>query len=381
MTVDKSIFDKENNITQFTLSNSSGDLVVKILDYGAIITNIFLKTGDGEVKDVVLGFDSLDGYKSPENAYFGAVVGRVANRIAKGSFHLNDQTYQLALNTKDGRNHLHGGVIGFDQKIWRTLATSDDSVTLEYTSIDGEEGYPGEVTVSITYTVTESNEVKLQYTGRLKDGETRDTILNLTNHTYFNLSGADSEEASKILDHRMIFSEPAEQNIVAILPLNEEMIPTGQVVTLSSKAGAAYDFYQGDRGEIYAIGDRIEAAKGYDIAFIFPDPKSDKVRPDVLRVWSPQTNICLTMSTSEPAVQFYTGESLSENLVSKEDQGKVKLGKRSAFCLEANRYADAINHEDWRQQVILKPGQDYRQTTIYKFHSYPSGPKGEPVRE
>lgn len=369
MPVQRSVFDQEHNVTQFTILSSSGDFAVKFLDYGAIITNILVKTCDGLVKDVVLGFDSLSGYKSPVNAYLGAAVGRVAGRIANATFHLNGETYQLAKNT-GGRHHLHGGLIGFDQKIWKTKSITDNSVTVEYTSVDAEEHYPGEVTVSVTYTVIDDGELHITYTGKLAEGETKSTILNLTNHTYFNLSGADCDAASNILDHRMVFSEPRHQMIAGVLELNDDLLPKGNVIPLSSEAGAPYEFYQGEKGEIHTIGERIEQAGGYDIAFAFADQSYDKVRRDIVRVWSPQTNICLTMSTNEPAIQFYTSESLSDQMVSKAGQGRVKLGKRSAFCLEANRYANAINRPEWQGQVILKPGQEYKQTTIYKFTSY-----------
>lgn len=366
----RSVFDKDANVSQYLLTNKSGNVVVKVIDYGAIVTNLLVKDATGVVRDIVLGFDTLQGYKSPENAYFGAVVGRVANRIANASFHLNGKTYQLAKNTSDGSNHLHGGLVGFDQKMWTVASANSRSITLEYTSPDAEEQYPGKVRTSITYTVTDEDEVRLDYSARLDDSESKDTIINLTNHTYFNLSGADNDAASKILDHRMVFSEPRAENITGVLDKNSELVPNGRIIAVDSEEGAAFDFYQGEGGEIHTIGSRIDAAGGYDHAFIFRDQNCDRMRADILTVWSPLTNICLTMSTTEPAVQFYTGEYLSEKLVSKIGQKGVKLGIRSAFCLEANRYPDAINHPEWKDQVILSPGQVYKQTTVYKLTAY-----------
>ena len=371
MPLTKAVFDQLHNVTQYTLSTKDAAFVVNVIDYGATITNILVRDAKDVVRDVVLGFDSLQGYQSPDNAYFGAVVGRVANRIGGASFQLNDQTYELAKNTKDGRNHLHGGRTGFDKRMWSLTAETDYSITLQYTSVDGEEGYPVGLTVTVTYTVTENKELKMEYVAHGPTMESRSTIVNLTNHTYFNLSGADSESACLVLDHRMVFSEPRARNITGVLDKDEDLVPNGKVIAINSKAGLPFDFYQEDSGQLHTIGSRIDSVNGYDHAFVFADQSCDQLRRDILKVWSPQTNICLTMSTSEPAFQLYTGEFLSESLTSKQStQARVKLGRRSGFCLEANRYPDAINHQDWRQQVILQPGQVYRQTTVYQFTAF-----------
>ena len=358
-------------ITQYILTNSTETITVKLINYGCIITNILVKSKSGDIKDIVLGFDNLKGYKSKDNAYFGAICGRVANRIRCGRFSLNDKVYQLNQNASDGETHLHGGLIGFDQKIWKEVSVDDHSVTLSYVSPDAEEKYPGSLEVTVKYSLRNDTDLGMEYMARLTPGSKDDTILNLTNHTYFNLSGCSDSGSAKVLDHRMRLEK--DSGIIAILDKDSSMVPNGKIITLSSPEGAPFDFYpRKSDGYIFTLGDRIrEAAEyGYDHSFIFGEDKA-KWRENVLRVWSPKTDIILSVSTTEPTVHLYTGHYLSTSLKSKKTQGngQIALGPETAFCLETQRYPDAINHEGWRHQVILKPNQEYRQKTVYHIFS------------
>lgn len=376
MVVEKSSFPSgetsspAEGIIQYTLTNSTGSLTVKFLNYGCIITNILVTTKSG-VKDIVLGFDDLKGYKSKENAYFGAICGRVANRIADGKFSLNNKTYQLEKN--HGSVHLHGGLIGFDQKIFEEDAVNDDetSVTLKYTSPDGEEHYPGSLEFTVKYTLENDYDFCMEYWAKLTEGSTESTILNPTNHTYFNLSGCTDSESSQVLDHRMRFDKDC--GFIGVLDKDAEMVPNGKIIALNSKEGEPFNFFPdaGD-GKIHTIGERIREVSdyGYDHGFVFSDD-TVKMREKLLTVWSPKTDIILSVSTTEPNVHLYTGFYLSKELKSKKTQGgrKVSLGPFSGLCLETQRYPDAVNHQLWRHQVILDAGQQYHQKTVYHIRA------------
>ena len=372
MVVEKSAFpsgdgsSSAKGLTQYTLT--SDNLIVKFLNYGCIITNILVKIKTGDVKDIVLGFDDLKGYKSKDNAYFGAVCGRVANRIREGKFSLNGKTYKLNCSA-GGTTHLHGGCIGFDQKLFNEVAVGENSVTLSYTSQDGEENYPGFLEVTVKYTLGSDGDLAMDYWARLSPGSEQSTIVNLTNHSYFNLSGCSDEDSSQILDHRMRFEKDC--GIIGVLEKDEQYVPTGKIIPLQT--GSPFDFYASNvDGKIYCIGDRIKDAAdyGYDHGFVFSDD-SVKFRENVLRVWSPKTDIMLVVSTTEPNIHLYTGYYLSDTLMSKKTQGdgKVSLGPQSGLCLETQRYPNAVNFEKWKDQVILKPGQEYHQKTVYQIKS------------
>lgn len=362
-------------------------LVVNVLAYGATITNLFVKDREGITRDVVLGFDAFEGFADKANRYFGAAIGRCSNRIEKGHFELNGTAYQLALN--NGPNNLHGGDVGFDKRTWTVTEASQQALTLTLISPDGEESFPGKLEVTLRYRV-KANELHMDYEASLASGETLETIVNLTNHSYFNLGNYASEEAAKITDHLMTMSDA----ITGYLEKDATGIPTGEIKRFQtpSIAGGPMDFGASSSAAAgpHSIGSRIDetAYKGYDYCYVIDQEKAKKQAasakdtkttddamlqtPPLIRVWSPETAIRLSFSTSEPGVQFYSGDFITDAVLSKtcqtgEGRPKVVVGKRGGFALEAQRFPDAINKKDWRHQVVLKPGQKYTQHTMYKF--------------
>lgn len=345
------------------LSNESGSVKATVLTYGATISHLYVKDSNGKFRDVVLGFDTDQEYKETGNtAYFGCVCGRVVNRIANGEFTLNGKKFKLDCNL-NGKVHLHGGLIGFSHKEWKVLGTpTKSSVTFRLLSSNGDQGYPGTLTTLVTYTITEANELVMDYSSELDPLAQESTILNLTNHTYFNLSGLESEEDKLITDHFMVTS----QDVIAVLDKDENLTANGKEIPIGKADGL--DFREKAGGKIYTIGDRIDAVGGYDHGYVLSD---DKFHQDLVKVWSNKSGIMLTMSTSEPCCQFYSGNSIPTNLKSKKDQanGSITLGPRTAFCLEAQRFPNAINIPGWESQVILNPNQKYTQHTVYKFET------------
>lgn len=369
MPVTKSVFDSGSNVTQYTITSSStGKLTVKVIDFGATITRvIFKKDGENQI-DLALGFDSVSVYKSSDSGSAGATVGRFANRIKDGIFDLNGTTYHLDRN-EGGFNHIHGGPIGFSQRMWIEHAVTNNSLSLKLISVDGDQGYPGTLKVIATFTVTDDDELVLEYESNLTGDENVSTILNLTNHSYFNLNGLTGDEASKITNHKLIMSE----SVVGVLEKDDKSIPTGKIISLDGEEGANFKFPLIPKtGAKYAIGDRIDLAGGYDHCYVVD---KQKAKGDVLvKAWSPVSNISLEFKTDCPGFQFYTGEFLSNKLRMKSnssaqgDGGKdVILGPRSGFCLEAQVFPNSINQEGWRSQSILNPNEKYTQKTSYKF--------------
>jgi aldose 1-epimerase len=327
----------------FTLKNSNG-VEVGITNYGAIVTSIKCPDRAGKLADVVLGFDSLEGYLG-DNPYFGAIVGRYGNRIAKGRFTLNGKEYKLATN--NGPNHLHGGITGFNRVVWQAEPAGDFTLKLTYVSKDGEEGYPGTLTSTVDYTLTEGNELKISYLATTD----KDTIFNLTNHSYFNLAG---EGSGDILGHRIRIHADR------FTPVDATLIPTGE---LRPVAGTPFDFRQP-----HVIGERIDAADeqikfggGYDHNFVL-NGAAGTLRP-AARVVEPMTGRVLEVSTTEPGVQFYTGNFLDGTIKGK--SGKP-YQRRSGFCLETQHFPDSPNQPQF-PSTTLKPGQRYQSTTVYKF--------------
>lgn len=362
MPVETVVFDKDENITQYAISNSSGNLVVKVIDFGAVITNVFVHDKNGKQRDVVLGFDNLKGYQSKDNPSFGSLVGRFANRIAKGKFSLNGTTYQLAINLEP--NTLHGGLKGFDKYKWTLVEKTDNSVTLELISKDGDEGFPSTLKVHITYSVTEDNELKLDYMAEVLDD--KDTILNLTNHSYFNLNGCTKEDEITVLNHS-VYILPKK-----ILDVDSTLIPTGKI--LSVEVDNVMDFFTKDHVLSERIPSKIE---GYDNAYVLEADETkynikggDKLELAAI-VKSPLTGITVSFYTTEPTFQFYSGNVVSDVLSTKTTQTAtpIKLAKYAGFCLEAQRIPDAINQEKWKKQVILSKGQKYEQKTVYHFYT------------
>jgi aldose 1-epimerase len=328
----------------FELTNANG-VTAKIINYGGIITELHVPDRDGKLDDVVLGFDNLESYLAG-HPHFGAITGRVANRIAKGKFTLDGKEYRLAVN--NGPNSLHGGLKGFDKVVWQYTApvvTSDTmAVQLTYVSPDGEEGYPGNLTTAVTYSLTNQNELRIDY----KATTDKPTPVNLTNHSYFNLAGPQSGD---ILDHEL------ELEADEYTPADDTQIPTGEI---RSVKGTPLDFTKpatiGSR-----IGKITDKTGGYDHNFVLRS-KGKKLAL-AARVFEPKTGRVMEMYTTEPGVQLYTANSLDGKLKGK---GGVAYQKHGAFCLEAQHFPDSVNHPDF-PSVILRPGETYTQTTVYKF--------------
>jgi aldose 1-epimerase len=322
----------------FTLTNGSG-LVAKITNYGTIITEVRVPDRSGKMGDIVLGFDNLEQYLKG-HPYFGATVGRVANRIAKGSFSLGGKTYPLAVN--NGPNHLHGGLKGFDKKVWKAEPQAGAAVKFSYTSADGEEGYPGEVKVTVLMTLTEKNELTIDYTAT----SDKPTPVNLTNHSYFNLAGQ-----GDILGHELMIAADH------YTPKDANSIPTGEV---RSVKGTPMDFTAP-----HAIGERFsqleEKPVGYDHNYVLNS--GGKSLSIAARVFEPKTGRVLELSTTEPGVQLYTSNFLDGSLTGKRG---VVYRQHSAFCLETQHFPDSVNQPKF-PSIILRPGQTYRQTTVHKF--------------
>lgn len=331
------------DVELYTLSNESG-AKVSITNYGGTVTSIVVPDKDGKMGDVVLGFDSVDEYveKSP---FFGCITGRYANRIAGGKFTLDGKEYTVATN--NGPNHLHGGIKGFDKRIWKATIGSDGdspSLTLTYTSPDGEEGYPGTLSNTVTYTWTQENALHIDY----KSTTDKPTILNLTNHSYFNLAGEGSKTA---MDHSI------QINAAHYNPIDATSIPTG----IDPVKETPFDFTKSTR-----IGERIDQdhpqlknGKGYDHNYVLKKKDDGKLMTAAV-VTEPTSGRVLTVKTTEPGIQFYTGNFLDGP---KGKGGKV-YGRRSAFCLESQTFPDSPNQKNF-PSPILRPGETYTQTTIY----------------
>jgi aldose 1-epimerase len=330
----------------YTLTNASG-LEVKAITYGGIITSIKTPDRDGRLADIALGFDSIDGYAAT-HPYFGALVGRYGNRIAKGQFTLDGKTYTLAKN--DGPNHLHGGLKGFDKVVWKGKAFKDArgvGVVLTRTSPDGEEGYPGDLTATVTYTLTDRNELKVDY----EVTTDKTTVHNITQHSYFNLSG---EGSGDILGHVMTIDADRFTAVDATL------IPTGE---LAPVAGTPLDFRKG-----VAIGARINDAheqmnrgRGYDHNFVINRKGPGLVR--AARVVDPKSGRTLEVSTTEPGVQFYSGNFLDGKVKGK---GGHAYAIRTGFCLETQHFPDSPNQPSF-PTTVLKPGETYKSQTVFVF--------------
>jgi aldose 1-epimerase len=342
------------NVTLYTLTNASG-AEVQITNYGGAVVSLKVPDRNGKLDDVVLGFDTLPGYLQTGNPYFGALIGRYGNRIANGKFTLDGATYNLAIN--NGPNSLHGGKKGFDKVVWTASSVAPSAngavgLELSYQSLAGEEGYPGSLYVKVAYTLTPDNALKIDYTATTD----KTTVLNLTNHAYFNLNGAGNGD---ILDHVV------QINADRMTPVDENLIPTGE---LKSVAGTPFDFRQPT-----AIGARISQndpqivfGKGYDHNFVLNGAaKSGGSAAPFLaaRVVAPKTGRVMEVLTTEPGVQFYTGNFLDGTLKGK--GGKV-YNQRYAFCLETQHFPDSPNQPAF-PSTTLKPGETYRQTTIYRF--------------
>ena len=324
-----------NGLFTYTLTNSHG-FEVSVTNYGGAVTSLKAPDRDGNFGEIVLGFETLDEYvRCPR--YFGALIGRHANRIARGRFTLDGVEYQLPCN--NGANHLHGGFKGFDKRVW-DVRESDKALHLSYFSKDGEEGYPGNVTAFVDYTLLD-NELRIDYCATTD----RDTIVNLTNHSYFNLRGAGT-----ILDHELTL------NADHYTPVSEALIPTGEIKPV---AGTPMDFR-----EAKAIGSELaNVAGGYDQNFVLND--WDGSLQLAARLHEPVTGRTLEILTTEPGMQFYSGNFLDGSLIGRNG---VAYELYTGLCLEPQHFPDAPNHSNF-PSTILRPGEEYKQTTIYRFLS------------
>lgn len=348
ISIEKSSFGKTKDgkeVDQYTLKNEAGMTVV-LSTRGATITQIHVPDKDGKFADVTLGFDDVAGYEGEDNQYFGNTTGRVCNRIAKGKFSIDGKEYELAINNEP--NHLHGGAErSLDKVVWKAKAVNDKNgsgVVFNYTSPDGEEGYPGKLSVTVRFTLTEKNQIRMGYSAKTDKA----TPVNLTNHAYFNLGGAGSKT---VLNHQL--------KLVAdkYTPTDETLIPTGKIEPVE---GTVLDFTK-----MKKIGARIKklddtAAIGYDHNFVLNNQTGKVKLAAILR--DPESGRVLRVSTDQPGIQFYSGNFLK----GQKGKGGNEYAHRSAVCLEAQHYPNSVNIEGF-PSTILKPGETYKQVTIYGF--------------
>jgi len=332
-------------VDAYVLKNAHG-MEAHILTYGGVVASLTAPDRKGAFADVVLGMDSLDGYVH-QTFFFGALIGRYGNRIAHGQFTLDGKTCTLPKN--DGGNSLHGGPQGFDKKVWkaRIVSGASSAVELTYVSQDGEEGYPGTLSAKVTYTLTDSNELRIEYWATTD----KPTVVNLTNHSYFNLAGAGS---GSVLNH--------EVTILAdrFTPVDSTLIPTGE---LRAVKGTPFDFTKST-----AIGARIEQkdeqlafGKGYDHNWVVNRTAAGLVK--AAEVYEPTSGRVLEVLTAEPGLQFYTGNFLDGSVKGK---GRIAYGRRDAFCMETQHFPDSPNHPAFPSTTLL-PGATYHTTTVYRF--------------
>jgi aldose 1-epimerase len=327
------------NIEQYLLTNDN-DMTVSIINWGATVTSVMVPDRDGNVENVALGFDGLPGYLA--NApYFGGICGRYSNRIAKGLFTLGDSEYSLHINNEP--NHLHGGRLGFNRVVWQAKPVEDEErnsvgVKFTYISADGEEGYPGNLAVTVVYSLNNDNELTLDYTATTD----KDTVLNLTNHCYWNLAGL---ESGPVLGHQL------ELNCDKFLPVDETLIPTGE---LKSVEGTPMDFTKPA-----TIGSRIaDVVGGYDHCYVVN--KSEKLPALVATVTEPKSGRVMTVHSTEPGVQLYTGNFLDGS----DDVNGFE--QHTGFCLECQHFPDSPNRPEF-PSTVLRLGEVYRQTTVHRF--------------
>ena len=341
------ILENGQDVVLYTLRNSAG-MQVQITNYGGTITSIKVPDRNGELGEVTLGYGTLEAYLEG-SPYFGCITGRYANRIANGQFTLDGETYTLATN--NGPNHLHGGIEGFDKKRWDAEPFSDETgtgVIMLYASRDGEEGYPGLLATSVKYTLTEDNELKIEYQAETD----KPTVVNLTNHAYFNLKDGGATSA---LDHELrIMAE-------RYIPTDDTNIPLGE---LSSVEGTPFDFRTAT-----TIGARIDDEDtqltygyGYDHTYVL-DKDEEHALTLAAEVYEPTTGRVMEVLTTEPGVQLYTGNHLDGSFVGHDS---TAYARRSAFCLETQHFPDSPNQPDF-PSTVLNPGERYATTTIYRF--------------
>ncbi len=336
-------------VDEYVLTNANG-MEARIITYGGTITSIRVPDRDGNLTNVILGFDNLADYET-RSPYFGSITGRYANRIAKARFTLDDQAYELAAN--NGVNSLHGGVVGFDNKVWEAESVRGDGevgVSLHYLSADGEEGYPGNLDVTVVYTLTNDNALRMEYAGTTD----APTVVNLTNHAYFNLQG---EGTSDIYDHILWIDANR------YTPINKTLIPTGELAPVE---GTPFDFRipkplgHGQRSN----HEQIVAGRGYDHNFVLNrEDLTDNSMMIAARISDPDSGRVLEVWTTEPGLQFYAGNFLDGTLVG--SSGHI-YRQSDGFALETQHFPDSPNQPNF-PSTVLRPGETYQTTTIYRF--------------
>jgi aldose 1-epimerase len=330
---------EQKPVTEYTITNAHG-MQVSVINYGGAVTRIITPDKDGKMGDVVTGFESLDGFTQKGVPYFGALIGRYGNRIANAKFTLDGKTYTLAPNNNG--NTLHGGNKGFDKVYWDIAKSGDSSLQLTYDSKDGEEGYPGNLKVQVVYTLTADNALKIDYTANTDKA----TPINLTNHSYFNLSAG---KDSTILNHELML------NADKFTPVNDALIPTGKIEPVK---GGPMDFTSPK-----VIGKDIASVKGgYDHNWVLNRTGSGLEK--VAELHDPASGRDMEVWTTEPGIQFYSGNFLDGTLTN--TKGGQKYVKHGALCLETQHFPDSPNQPSF-PSTILKPGETYKQTTLYKF--------------
>jgi len=343
MTIEKKDFGhlSDGQKVDLYVLNNPGGMKAAITNYGAILVSLEVPDKNNEYADITLGYDDLEGYLE-ETPYFGATVGRYANRIKGAEFTLNGKKYPLAKN--DNNNHLHGGIKGFDKRVWNAEPfEKEDSagITFRYLSPDGEEGYPGNLYCTVTYTLTENNELRIDY-----EAETdKATPVNLTHHSYFNLKGQGNGD---ILGHELFL------NADKYTPVDKELIPTGEILSVKD---TPLDFTEPE-----AVGERIEKVPGgYDHNFVLKGEQGTLRL--AARVFEPESGRVMEIHTTEPGIQFYSGNFLDGTLKGK--SGKI-YEKHYGFCLEPQHFPDSPNHPEF-PSTILEPGDKYSTATVFRF--------------
>lgn len=328
----------------YTITNDKG-CEVKITNYGGIVVSLTVPDKKGKLGDVVQGYDTLEQYIK-NSPFFGALIGRYGNRIAKGKFTLKGKTYTLAVN--NDANHLHGGIIGFDKVLWDVKEIKQDNAVgleMSYLCKDGEEGYPGNLKVNVKYLWTNDNELKIEYAATTD----KTTVVNLTNHSYFNLAGK-----GDILKHELMI------NADKFTPSDDTQIPTGEIRDIK---GTPFDFTKPAKvgARINEDNEQLKFGFGYDHNFVLNN--SDGSLRKIASVYESTSGRLMEVLSTEPAVQFYSGNHLNETMVGK---GGKPYKKRSGLCLETQHYPDSPNKPEF-PSTVLEPGQKYSTTTIYKF--------------
>ena len=337
-----------DSIKLYTLKNDSG-MTVKVTNYGAIITSIVVPDRNGKRADVSLGYNRVEDYiNAVDKPYFGAVVGRYGNRIANGEFTLDGETYSLLKN--NGENHLHGGAIGFDKVVWDAdYDEANNTITLSYLAKDKEEGYPGNLQLTVTYTLTNDNSLVVDYSATTDKA----TPINVTQHTYFNLKG---EGEGTILDHELML------NASRYTPVDEGLIPTGE---LPSVKGTPLDFTAAKSigRDIGQEHEQLAFGLGFDHNWVLDKGERSGELTLAARVYEPTTGRVMEVHTTEPGIQFYCGNFLDGRLRGKSGKPYVHRG---GFCLETQHYPDSPNQPNF-PSTILRPGQRHQSQTVFKF--------------